>query len=354
MWWQKKPNGKWQFFERYTDDVTGLTPTVSVTLDRNTTASRKTAQELLQAKIEKKAQKAGQYDGMTIDDLLKLHLKRKGVRDSTLDRDKTMANRIRRTIGSKCLINRLTANYVKARLEAAGESNSRELITRLKAVLRWGYRNDYVYDIAWLDKIEMPKKNNEDLKDKYLEPEDLQALLDAMPLAEWRDLTEFLVLTGLRIGEAIDLKRKDVDSEYIYVNSTFKVHVGTSGPPKTDSSIRDVTILPELNRCLMRVRSRRVCSQSFFTGPNGKPVRYDTYRKYLRVKSEKVLKRRVTPHVLRHTYTSLMAAAGVPFDVIARQLGHEDSRVTRAIYFHVTKKLKEKDSEMIRQVRLLS
>lgn len=42
----------------------------------------------------------------------------------------------------------------------------------------------------------------------------------------------------------------------------------------------------------------------------------------------------VTPHTLRHTCASWMAQQGVPFPVIARYLGHSDSRTTETIYSH--------------------
>lgn len=42
----------------------------------------------------------------------------------------------------------------------------------------------------------------------------------------------------------------------------------------------------------------------------------------------------VTPHTLRHTAASWMTQSGVPFPVIARFLGHADSRITEQKYCH--------------------
>lgn len=42
----------------------------------------------------------------------------------------------------------------------------------------------------------------------------------------------------------------------------------------------------------------------------------------------------VTPHTLRHTCASWLAQKGVPFPVIARYLGHRDSRTTERVYAH--------------------
>jgi integrase len=39
-------------------------------------------------------------------------------------------------------------------------------------------------------------------------------------------------------------------------------------------------------------------------------------------------------HVLRHTHASILAMRGVPMAVIARQLGHSDTRMTERHYAH--------------------
>ena len=40
-------------------------------------------------------------------------------------------------------------------------------------------------------------------------------------------------------------------------------------------------------------------------------------------------------HILRHTYGSRLAMAGVPMAVIAEALGHADERITRRHYAHL-------------------
>ena len=43
----------------------------------------------------------------------------------------------------------------------------------------------------------------------------------------------------------------------------------------------------------------------------------------------------MTFHVLRHTHASQLAMRGVPMAVIARQLGHADTRMTEKHYAHL-------------------
>lgn len=354
MWVQKKPNGKYQFFERYEDEVTGLSKTVSVTMDRNTTATRKAAQAALSEKIRNARTKSGQYDEMTLQELLSLYLLRDGIRKSTRMRDTALSHVLEPILGSDARINYLTASYIKDKLKAAGKKDNSELIARTKALLRWAYRNEYLRDISFLDKLQRGKKRNRDPKSKYLEQEELTRLLDGMKIPEWRNLTEFLALSGLRIGEAIDLKREDVGPDHIHIHSTFGLLTEESGPTKTECGTRDVVITPELSRCIRRIRKHPIVSRYFLSGPSGTRIQYDAYRKYLAENAERILGRKIGPHGLRHTYTSLMAAAGIPLDVIARQLGHESSEVTRAVYFHITERLKERDAKLIRGAKLLA
>ena len=82
-------------------------------------------------------------------------------------------------------------------------------------------------------------------------------------------------------------------------------------------------------------------------------MQYASYSKYIREASEHVLGRRITPHAFRHTNTSLLTAAGVPIETISRRLGHENSRITRDIYTHVTKTVIEADQEAVRNVKIL-
>jgi len=44
---------------------------------------------------------------------------------------------------------------------------------------------------------------------------------------------------------------------------------------------------------------------------------------------------------------------GVDIDSISKRLGHNDSRVTKEIYLHVTKKLENKRNEQLRELKIL-
>ena len=82
-------------------------------------------------------------------------------------------------------------------------------------------------------------------------------------------------------------------------------------------------------------------------------MHYVAYSKYFRDHVEKVIGHPLPVHSLRHTYTSLMAEAGIPIETISRQLGHANSSVTREIYMHVTDKMRKADNERLDAVKIL-
>ena len=52
-------------------------------------------------------------------------------------------------------------------------------------------------------------------------------------------------------------------------------------------------------------------------------------------KGKRVVRARVTYHELRHTAATTMLTNGTSAVVVARQLGHKDSRITTRVYEHL-------------------
>lgn len=362
MWSEKTKNGKVRFIERYENPLTGASCRVSVTMDKDTASTRKAALQALQAKIDSKLSGKRTKEKVTVSDLADAYLaaKKNLLKRSSYDRTVTAIGTARRILGSDTLVESITAGYIKSRLpqEKPGTMNRR--IKSIKSMLRWGYENDYLEDVRFLDKIKPQKdlERREKLEDKFLEPEELSALLVAFShRPQWQMLTEFLALSGLRIGEAIALTFDDVDlkSKTIYVSKTYDSKNRRVDSAKTAASEREVYMQPELEAVCRKIRAYTREGQIKYHYPlklflcdiNGDHVDYYAYYGFLSRNSERVLGRSITPHVLRHTHVSSLAASGISLDVISRRLGHEDSEITRKIYLHVTRRLKESDREVI-------
>ena len=362
--WIEKRGDKYLAVERYTDYMTGKPKRVSVIMDKDTAQARNKARGILQAKVE--AQKEEKPDQITLKELETAYLnyQRKLYKESTTHRNEIVLNVVVGIIGSDTLCARLSAgNIIKALLDTRKPNVTlNSYLTRLKAMLRWGYQHDMCPEIASKLTMFPDKTEREKISDKFLEKNELKKLLDGMKVEVWRDLTSLLALSGLRIGEALALEYDDIDlsQRLIHVTKTFDRTTGTITSPKTADSVRDVYMQNELlklcRHLLARAKRKALeygySSTVLFCDHTGSRYSYDVYEKYLRENSEKILGRKITSHVMRHTMTSIFAES-VPLDVIARRLGHHDSRLTRDIYLHCTQAQREKDNKAVRNVKMV-
>jgi integrase len=72
-----------------------------------------------------------------------------------------------------------------------------------------------------------------------------------------------------------------------------------------------------------------------FTGPLGGPLEPDNLGRYMNKLSSAAGIPRLSPHALRHTYASLALQAGIPVDVVSKQLGHASVTMTLNVYHTV-------------------
>lgn len=109
----------------------------------------------------------------------------------------------------------------------------------------------------------------------FLEPREIDLILSHCS-DRIHDLAYTLVRTGLRLGEALVLRREDVmltgRKPHIQVRRALK-NDGSIGPPKTAKSRRDVTISPEVVELLSRRTSGRRGDALLFPAPMAGKVR---------------------------------------------------------------------------------
>lgn len=365
MWCETLPSGRVSFKERFRNPLTGKYERVSVTADKETNATRKAAEAALQRKIREKLTVVSEtHTAFTLGEIWNAYVadQKAHLKPSTWTCNERTLKAVLNSLGKDLSADKLTAARVKRSLPST-PSTYNERLMRFKAMMRWAYENDMIENISWIDKMKpLPDTWKERIQDKYLEKEELRQVLDAMKISSWRLLTEFLALTGLRIGEAIALAEADVNlaDGTITVNKTYNAPLGQLlSSAKTETSNRVISIQDELVPVIKEMRELVASYPAvsmlrlFYPAPDGGYLHYDSYRQYLGDTTERVIGRRLTPHALRHTMTSLFAEAGVPLETITRRLGHSDSAITKKIYLHITKKQEERDAEMIRSVKII-
>jgi integrase len=184
----------------------------------------------------------------------------------------------------------------------------------------------------------------------YLQPEQVAALLSAageLDANRRKDdnrrrlpMLAMLALAGLRIGEALNLRWRDID----LANRTLWVRQS-----KTDAGIREVDLSPALKGALTEYQAQTPFSNPddyvFATRKGGRDSADNFRHRFLpdAVKlANKELRKagrpeivKITPHSLRRTFISLLLAAGADVPYVMAQAGHSDPKVTLSIYAKV-------------------
>ena len=361
MYAEQLPDGRVKYGSYYKDPLTGKKRKVTITYDKDSRTNRIHAQETLSERVRALEHPQEYTDAnLTLKTLSERYLRyqRDNVKMSTWKRNSGFVASTNRILGEDVLVDRLTSDYVREAFrnhcKTAGAFNER--LERFKAMWRWAYQQEYVDSTKLIDRIKPMKDvpHKAKIQDKYLERDELKLLLNEMSQPIWRDLTEFMALSGLRFGEAAALTADDVDltERYIHVRNTLDSVNKIVTDTKTWNSQRGVFIQSELLP-LVTLLVRRSGGGLLFQDENGGYIEYYAFNKYLKENSKVCLDRTITTHALRHTHCSLCAEAGMELDAISRRLGHGDSRITKEIYFHVTKRMQEKENAAMDRVNIL-
>jgi len=144
-----------------------------------------------------------------------------------------------------------------------------------------------------------------------------------------RGLILVLWRAGLRISEALDLRESDLESG----RGALLVREGKGGR-RREVGMDDWgwdQLRPWLDRRVALPVGSLFC---VIDGPTrGRPWTAPAVRLQLRRLAVKAgVRRRFAPHQLRHAHAVEMAREGVPLNVIQRQLGHANLRVTTVTY----------------------
>ena len=357
MWFAKRKDGTY-CQERIINPINGEEKIISVKV----THGKRDAMDKLNARIESLG-----FGNLHLSQLVQKYIKEQETlcKDSTVRRNEGTLNVITKTLGDPFL-EKLTAGFIREKFLATGKpaGTLNEYIARLKACLRWGYENDLLnnYDVIGKLKLFKDTPHREKIADKYLEKDELNKLIESMDVEKWKLATEFLSLSGLRIGELMALDWKDIDDTYIHVTKTCDVHSMQLTSTKTMNSTRDVFIQPELRECINKINALRKRNENaigfltdvFLPNADGSRFAYFGYNTYLKRKAKEILGRSISPHTLRHTHCSLLCEAGVSLDAISRRLGHSTKGITEQIYLHVTSTMKKHDNDEINVVSILA
>lgn len=219
------------------------------------------------------------------------------------------------------------------------------------------------------DHVILPRQPiNATEKKPHLTEEQARELFRMTEQYSWfHSVVRFLLLTGVRSGEAFGLCWEDVDFEngiihirHNLTNIASHHHLST---PKTRNSIRQILMSSEVKELLLRQRREQQLVQDeclltgkpfphpemVFTSATGKYIDHNyTERKFKEFVKDTSFPD-ITLHSLRHAHATLLLASGVDLKIVSSILGHSSIATTANLYTDVLDRSKLQAAELLAQ-----
>jgi len=200
--------------------------------------------------------------------------------------------------------------------------NQRTLNRKLSSInsfFKFAYKEDWTNKKIKITQLKPPKS-----LPKFLSNEDIKNGISLIEGDNWINLRDkalilFLYATGLRVTEAMNSKKNDIEDGWIRVRSG-------KGDKQRLVPIAGVA-LEALNEYLYK--RPHISDYLFINSRGGQLSRISAFnitKKYLNV----------SPHVLRHSFATSLVLGGADLRVVQELLGHA-SLITTQIYTHIQK-----------------
>lgn len=179
------------------------------------------------------------------------------------------------------------------------------------------------------------------------------------------NLFAVMLRTGMRSGEARDLRWSDIDKKQnvIHVTRTLQYINGVGfidDAPKTKTSVRDIPLTMEVLKLLESQKNYwgfkvEKIDRYLFCDLDGNPINVHL----LQAEIDRTIKRihedgkefpRITSHVFRHTFATRAIEAGMQPQVLKTIMGHSSLAMTMDLYSHVLPDTKAEEMQKIANV----
>ncbi|MGB9151830.1 MAG: site-specific integrase [Alphaproteobacteria bacterium] len=204
-------------------------------------------------------------------------------------------------------------------------ATANRILTVLKAALNYAWKEGKAAsDTAWR-KVK-PFRNVDAPVVRYLTEAECTRLANTCP-DDFRLIVKGALLTGCRYGELCALIKSDFNPDA----GTVTVRMSKSG------KARHVVLTDEGKTFFKTITTNKQGADFIFTREGGEEWKTSHQKRPLIEACRRAkIKPAISFHVLRHTHGSMLAMKGVPMPVIAKQLGHADTRMTEKHYAHLS------------------
>ena len=184
--------------------------------------------------------------------------------------------------------------------------------------------------------VDKPRPGGADPDVRFLDEVELDAVIAAVPGDARGPMERTLyiaaAMTGLRQGELLGLRWRDIDWSAGRVRVRQSYVRGEFGAPKSKRSTRSVPLADrvagELDRHFQRSAYQGDDDLVFCHPQTGKPLDRSRLTKRFKAAAKRAGIREVRFHDLRHTFGTRMAGAGVPLRTLQEWMGHRDFKTT--------------------------
>lgn len=211
-------------------------------------------------------------------------------------------------------------DYADSLPQRWSDATRNQYVATIKSLWTFGLSLGYLpFNVAGILSLGKPVPV---LPERILTKSDVLAALAAEPYEEPALLINTLFGTGIRSEEALALTWADLTE--MDNSPRVTIRKGKGNKPRVISCFASAW------SALMDAKPESAGSTPVFE------ISYVTAYRWVKDAFERVGKRNVSPHWLRHASAAAMRQAGMDWPDIANQLGHSDPSITLKAYSHLT------------------
>ncbi len=213
------------------------------------------------------------------------------------------------------------------------------LTSMFNAALRQGYMKTSPMPL-----VKKPRVRKKEMR--FLSAIELRRFLEVVPDL-WQSFFATAALTGMRLGELLAMRWKNLDCETGVYNVRERLYEGLFDTPKSEAGQRAIQLSPRVIEVMRAQRGSQAKEKIrrggvygdqdlvFCTGWGTPLVNLQALRKTFNDSLDAANCDRVRIHDLRHTYAALLIAQNANPKFIQRQMGHSSIQVTFDTYGHL-------------------
>lgn len=194
-------------------------------------------------------------------------------------------------------------------------------LTPIRSMVKYLYSKEFT-DIR-PESIDIPTVK--DTEANFLTHEEQQMMVVACKNPREKVIILFLIRSGVRVSELIDIRTDDLYDRSIVVRN------GKGGKS------RITFVSSDAERAIVAyARSEAISSEWLIHGATGKQLsRQYIHRLVKQISIRAGIKKDVSPHTLRHTFATNLLMSGARIEDVQKMMGHANIRTT-LIYMHFT------------------